>query len=128
MRAVVYDTHRGPITVRTVPDPTPAPDGVVLKVEANGICRSDWHAWAHGMVGILIFSASLPTTRLAVEALDPWFVTAARALIAGLLAELPRRALSRLEAPWPFAASLVLGESSRPEAVTRYRRMTEFFG
>ena len=45
MRAAVYDTHRGPITVRTVPDPTPAPDGVVLKVEANGICRSDWHAW-----------------------------------------------------------------------------------
>jgi alcohol dehydrogenase len=31
--------------VRTVPDPTPEPDGVVVKVEANGICRSDWHAW-----------------------------------------------------------------------------------
>ena len=45
MRAAVYETHRGPIKVRTVPDPTPAPDGVVLKVEANGICRSDWHAW-----------------------------------------------------------------------------------
>jgi alcohol dehydrogenase len=45
MRAAVYDAYEGPITVRTVPDPAPAPDGVVVKVEANGICRSDWHAW-----------------------------------------------------------------------------------
>ena len=47
---------------------------------------SDWTAWAHGMAGMLIFSASLPATRVAVAALDPWFVTAGRALIAGLLA------------------------------------------
>ncbi len=45
MRAAVYETHCGPIAVRTVPDPAPEPDGVVLGVEANGICRSDWHAW-----------------------------------------------------------------------------------
>ena len=48
--------------------------------------RSDWTAWAHGMAGMLIFSASLPATRVAVAALDPWFVTSGRALIAGLLA------------------------------------------
>jgi len=23
----------------------PAPNGVVVRVEANGICRSDWHVW-----------------------------------------------------------------------------------
>jgi len=28
---------------RDVPDPTAAEKGVVVRVEANGICRSDWH-------------------------------------------------------------------------------------
>lgn len=45
----------------------------------------DWRAWAHGAAGMLIFSASLPATRLAVAALDPYFVTAGRAVVAGLL-------------------------------------------
>jgi drug/metabolite transporter (DMT)-like permease len=47
--------------------------------------RGDWRAWAHGAAGMLIFSASLPATRLAVDGLDPYFVTAGRALVAGLL-------------------------------------------
>ena len=58
----------------------------------------DWAAWAHGTVGMLIFSASLPATRVAVEALDPWFVTAGRALAAGVLA---LGALLALRAPLP---------------------------
>ena len=29
-----------------MPDPRPAPDGVVIRVEATGLCRSDWHGWA----------------------------------------------------------------------------------
>jgi alcohol dehydrogenase len=28
-----------------VPDPEPARHGVVVRVEATGLCRSDWHAW-----------------------------------------------------------------------------------
>jgi alcohol dehydrogenase len=28
-----------------MPDPTPPADGVVIAVQANGICRSDWHGW-----------------------------------------------------------------------------------
>jgi alcohol dehydrogenase len=28
-----------------VPDPTPGAGGVVVKVEATGLCRSDWHGW-----------------------------------------------------------------------------------
>jgi drug/metabolite transporter (DMT)-like permease len=59
---------------------------------------SDRTAWFHGMAGMLIFSASLPATRVAVEALDPWFVTAGRALIGGLLAS---GALLVLRAPLP---------------------------
>jgi drug/metabolite transporter (DMT)-like permease len=39
-----------------------------------------------GFIGVAIFAGSLPATRLAVAALDPWFVTAARAALAGLCA------------------------------------------
>ena len=45
MRAVYYEEFRGPVTVRDVPDPEPTPDGVVIRVEATGLCRSDWHGW-----------------------------------------------------------------------------------
>ena len=39
-----------------------------------------------GFVGVAIFGGTLPFTRIAVEALDPWFVTAGRASLSGLLA------------------------------------------
>ena len=45
MRAAVMEGVRQPLVVREVDDPSPGPDGVVLRVEANGICRSDWHLW-----------------------------------------------------------------------------------
>ncbi|SET87965.1 zinc-dependent alcohol dehydrogenase family protein [Geodermatophilus poikilotrophus] len=45
MRALVFDTYGGPLTVREVPAPGPAPGGVVVRVGASGVCRSDWHAW-----------------------------------------------------------------------------------
>lgn len=45
MRAVLYEQFNGPLTVQAVPDPQPARDGVVVRVKANGICRSDWHGW-----------------------------------------------------------------------------------
>lgn len=41
--------------------------------------------WINGFLGVLIFSGSLPATRVAVMALDPVFLTVARAAIAGLL-------------------------------------------
>jgi drug/metabolite transporter (DMT)-like permease len=41
--------------------------------------------WANGSIGVLIFSGSLPATRVAVMDFDPAFVTSARAAIAGLL-------------------------------------------
>ena len=44
MRAVVMERFGELPTVRTVPDPAPSADGVVIKVEATGLCRSDWHA------------------------------------------------------------------------------------
>ena len=45
MRAAVYESFGGPITIETVPDPTPPPGGVVIRVGATGLCRSDWHGW-----------------------------------------------------------------------------------
>ncbi len=45
MRALVLEQFGGPLEVREVPDPSCAPDGVVVRVEATGVCRSDWHAW-----------------------------------------------------------------------------------
>jgi drug/metabolite transporter (DMT)-like permease len=42
--------------------------------------------WLNGFIGVLIFSGSLPATRLAVLEFDPVFLTVARASIAGLLA------------------------------------------
>lgn len=41
--------------------------------------------WLSGFIGVLIFSGSLPATRLAVTGFDPLFLTLARASIAGLL-------------------------------------------
>ena len=52
MRAAVIREYRADLSLETVPDPVCAPDGVVLKVLACGICRSDWHGWVgeHGKV------------------------------------------------------------------------------
>jgi D-arabinose 1-dehydrogenase-like Zn-dependent alcohol dehydrogenase len=43
---MVIEEFGGPAVVREVPDPSPAAHGVVVRVEATGLCRSDWHAWA----------------------------------------------------------------------------------
>lgn len=42
--------------------------------------------WLNGFLGVLIFSGSLPATRVAVAEFDPVFLTVARATIAGVLA------------------------------------------
>ena len=45
MRAVVYEEFAGPAHVADVPEPTCSPAGMVVRVEATGLCRSDWHGW-----------------------------------------------------------------------------------
>lgn len=45
MRAMYYEAFGATPDIRIVPDPTPTPGGVVVKVEATGLCRSDWHGW-----------------------------------------------------------------------------------
>lgn len=45
MLAAVFDTIHQPPVVRDVPAPHCPADGAVIRVEATGVCRSDWHAW-----------------------------------------------------------------------------------
>lgn len=45
MRAAVFEAFQGPITIQNIHDPTPKNDGVVVRVNATGLCRSDWHGW-----------------------------------------------------------------------------------
>jgi alcohol dehydrogenase len=45
MRAVSYSSVGGPIALVDIPAPACPSDGAVVRVEATGICRSDWHAW-----------------------------------------------------------------------------------
>jgi drug/metabolite transporter (DMT)-like permease len=51
-----------------------------------------------GIVGITAFAGSLPATRIAVAELDPWFVTSARATIAGFAAAI---VLAGMRRAWP---------------------------
>ncbi|MBP2603629.1 DMT family transporter [Acinetobacter calcoaceticus] len=43
------------------------------------------NGWVNGFIGVAIFAGSLPATRVAVMGFDPGFLTAARAVIAGIL-------------------------------------------
>lgn len=48
--------------------------------------RNTSNGWINGFIGVVLFSGSLPATRVAVLHFDPVFVTVVRAVIAGLLA------------------------------------------
>jgi len=45
MRAAVLTGWRAPLELTELPDPACPDDGVVLRVLACGVCRSDWHSW-----------------------------------------------------------------------------------
>jgi alcohol dehydrogenase len=45
MKAVIYEAFGALPQLKNVPDPTPEAHGVVVKVKATGVCRSDWHGW-----------------------------------------------------------------------------------
>ncbi len=54
--------------------------------------------WANGLMGVIIFSGSLPATRIAIGSFQPVFLTAARAVIAAGLGALLLLALRQV---WP---------------------------
>ena len=45
MRAALLKAYNEDLVIDTVADPVCEADGVILKVLACGICRSDWHGW-----------------------------------------------------------------------------------
>jgi D-arabinose 1-dehydrogenase-like Zn-dependent alcohol dehydrogenase len=45
VRAVVYDAFGEMPRIERVADPAPVAHGAVVRVEATGLCRSDWHGW-----------------------------------------------------------------------------------
>lgn len=59
--------------------------------------------WGSGLVGVVIFSGSLPATRVAVGGFEPVFLTSARAVIAALLGG---ALLLALRQPRPAASDL----------------------
>ena len=86
-----------------------------------------------GTLAVILFGASLPMTRLAVFALDPWFVTAARGAMAGLVAaavlvvlrrpvpwrDLPRLALISLCLVIGFPGLMAVAMTTVPSATWR---------
>ncbi|MCW0236031.1 MAG: DMT family transporter [Ferrovibrio sp.] len=75
-------------------------------MERTAIDRSaGWGpGWAHGLLGVIIFSGSLPATRVAVADFPPVFLTSARAVIAALLGA---AFLLALRQPRPARSDLV---------------------
>ena len=45
MKAVYFEKFQGPVSIQSVPFPKLSGGSVVVKVEATGLCRSDWHGW-----------------------------------------------------------------------------------
>ncbi|MEL6135086.1 MAG: zinc-dependent alcohol dehydrogenase family protein [Bacteroidota bacterium] len=45
MKGLYYEAFQEPITLRELPSPNPSHLGVVIQVEATGLCLSDWHGW-----------------------------------------------------------------------------------
>ena len=45
MKAVQLVERRRPLELVDLPEPVPAAGEVVIQVEAEGICRTDWHVW-----------------------------------------------------------------------------------
>ncbi|HCE56922.1 MAG TPA: alcohol dehydrogenase [Prolixibacteraceae bacterium] len=71
MKAVYFEHFQGPVEIREVSNPTVSPDSVIVKVEATGLCRSDWHGWmghdadivlphvpGHELAGIIVETGS----------------------------------------------------------------------
>lgn len=54
--------------------------------DLNNADSGSLSGWINGFVGVLIFSGSLPATRLAVQGMSPFFLTFMRASVAGVLA------------------------------------------
>jgi D-arabinose 1-dehydrogenase-like Zn-dependent alcohol dehydrogenase len=60
MRAMLLEEFKAPMPVKEISDPACPPNGAIVRVEAEGVCRSDWHVWM-GDFTWLGMSPALPT-------------------------------------------------------------------
>lgn len=58
----------------------------MTEISRHKVKEDTTQAWVNGFIGVVLFSGSLPATRMAVLEFNPVFVTLARASIAGILA------------------------------------------
>ncbi|MGQ0847114.1 MAG: alcohol dehydrogenase catalytic domain-containing protein [Sporichthyaceae bacterium] len=61
MRAIQMTDFRKPFEITDIPDPQCGERDVVIKVEACGVCRTEWHLW-NGDWAWIGFQAELPHT------------------------------------------------------------------
>ncbi len=61
MKAARIIEHHRPLEIQDLPDPQPGPGDAIIRVEACGICRSDWHGW-QGDFAWIGLSPELPIT------------------------------------------------------------------
>lgn len=54
MKAAVVEEFEGPVKLVTVPDPDCPRDGILVRVRACGVCRSDWHLWRGADAGTVL--------------------------------------------------------------------------
>lgn len=58
----------------------------MVEMSSSNVKKNATQGWLNGFIGVLLFSGSLPATRVAVLEFNPIFLTVARASIAGILA------------------------------------------
>ncbi len=91
MRAAVLRKYNEDLSLEQVPDPECPADGVVLKVEACGVCRSDWHGWVgehprvkpgqipgHEYCGTVVESGPLATYKVGDRLVAPFILACGR--------------------------------------------------
>lgn len=70
--------------------------------------KARFDGWGSGLLGVIIFSGSLPATRVAVAGFSPLFLTSARAVIAALLGAALLSTLRQKRPPLNDLRSLVI--------------------
>ena len=70
--------------------------------------RGSMAGWGNGVLGVIIFSASLPATRIAVGGFSPLFLTSARAVIAAAIGIMLLVVLKQSRPSRPDFLSLVI--------------------
>lgn len=87
MRAAVLREYNAPLSLEDVAEPDCPKDGVVLKVMACGVCRSDWHGWTgehprvkpgqiggHEYCGEVVEAGPLATHKLGDKLIAPFIL------------------------------------------------------